>query len=279
VLELKQPLPAGRTYDSVLRHFEVERSIAERLKAATRAGRKAIYETMYDELWAQVPDHPRLTRREDPLETRRRIERLLPLVQCLVRPSSVYLEFAPGDCRFAFEVARHVAQAYGVEISDQTGPSARFPANFRLVIYDGYDLDLPDESVDVVYSDQLIEHLHPEDTELHFRLVRRLLRPGGRYLFRTPHRHSGPHDVSQFFSDEPQGFHLKEWTYGELTRLLSAVGYRSVSGCFWAGGRRLIRLPRLVFAGCETISGRLPRVWARRLDRGFPRGITMIARK
>lgn len=279
MLELKQALPPGRTYESVLRHFEVERSIAKRLKAATRVGRKAIYATMYDELWAQVPDHPRLTRREDPEQTRRRVERMLPLVQCLVEPTSTYLEFAPGDCRFAFAVARHVAQAYGVEISDQTGSPPNAPPNFRLVIYDGYDLDLPEASIDVVFSDQLIEHLHPEDTELHFRLVWRLLRPGGVYLFRTPHRHSGPHDISQFFCEEPEGFHLKEWTYGELGRLLPTVGYSSVQGCLWAGGKRLIRLPLFPFACSEAISGRLPRAWARRLDRYFPRGVTILARK
>ena len=80
------------------------------------------------------------------------------------------------------------------------------------MVYDGYTLPLDDACHDVVFSDQLIEHLHPEDTELHFGLVHRLLAPGGTYLFRTPHALCGPHDVSRWFSDTPQGFHLKEWT-------------------------------------------------------------------
>src|SRR5690606_1168344 len=49
------PIPAERTLESVWHHFEVEHGIAARLMAADREGRKRIYATMYDELFAQVP--------------------------------------------------------------------------------------------------------------------------------------------------------------------------------------------------------------------------------
>ena len=75
---------------------------------------------------------------------------------------------------------------------------------------------IDEESLDIVFSDQLIEHFHPEETELHFRLVNRILKKGGKYIFRTPHALTGPHDISKYFCDEPEGFHLKEWTFSEL---------------------------------------------------------------
>ena len=43
------------------------------------------------------------------------------------------------------------------------------------------------------------------DTELHFEIVHKILKPGGMYALRTPHRQSGPHDVSRWFADEPEG--------------------------------------------------------------------------
>ena len=98
------------------------------------------------------------------------------------------------------------------------------PRNFELIVYDGYELPIPDNTIDVVFSDQLIEHFHPDDTLFHFRLVRRILKPGGVYVFRTPHGFSGPHDISQYFCHSAKGFHLKEWTYVELSRLLHQVG-------------------------------------------------------
>ena len=33
-----------------------------------------------------------------------------------------------------------------------------------------------------------------------------ILTAGGVYLIRTPHAFTGPHDVSKYFCDEPEGF-------------------------------------------------------------------------
>jgi hypothetical protein len=55
----------------------------------------------------------------------------------------VFAEFAPGDCRFSFELCQHVAHVYGIDISDQIGDVEGIPDNFSLIIYDGFNLDLP----------------------------------------------------------------------------------------------------------------------------------------
>ena len=164
-LPLKRAIPPGRTYESVLHHFEVERKIARRLKAADREQRKVIYSSMYDELFAKVPDHPRLTRRSDPLATQEMNRRKLHLLHRFLKKTGSFLEFGPGDCRFAFDMAERVKRVYAVDIADQIGSGVERPENFELVVYNGYDLDLPENSIDVAFSDQLIEHLHPEDTE------------------------------------------------------------------------------------------------------------------
>jgi SAM-dependent methyltransferase len=248
---LRRPLPADRSYESVRRHYTVEREIAARLKAAGQQARMEIYNSMYDDLFDQVPDHPRLTRRADEALTERNIRTKARLLKPFIRHDATLLEFGAGDCRFSLAMAARFRRVYAVDIADQIGSGVQRPDNFELVVYNGYDLDLPENSIDVAFSDQLIEHLHPDDTARHFSLIHRLLKPGGAYLFRTPHRLTGPHDVSRYFAEQAEGFHLREWTYGELFPLLRDLGYRSTAA-YWFGKGILLPLPGFVFRGIES---------------------------
>jgi len=227
--------------------------------AADRGERKLIYATMYDELFRQVPDHPRLTRRSDARLTERANAGKYSLVGRFLDPSVRFVEFAPGDCRFAYRIAGEVDRIIGVDISDQRDPATPVPENFELVVYDGYDLGaIAAGSIDVVFSDQLLEHLHPEDTGLHFANVHRILKPGGRYVFRTPHPFTGPHDISRYFCDEPEGFHLKEWTNRELARLVRENGYSRYAPLLSRQGC-VLGTPYAFFALGEMVLGALPR--------------------
>jgi len=273
--KLRRPLPPNRTYEQVRNHYEVEKSLADRLKKADREERKGIYATMYDELFLKVPDHPRLTRRADESLTTRANREKYSVVRRQLGRDTVFAEFAPGDCRFSFHVAPHVKEVYGIDISDQRNPADKAPANFRLIVYDGYDLsEMPDSSIDVVFSDQLIEHFHPADTRLHFQLAHRILKPSGKYVFRTPHLYNGPHDISVYFADEPQGFHLKEWTYRELRKLVREVGFSGFQS-YWNASTWNVRLPYVYFALCERMRGVMPR----KLFRMFIKTVCAVAVK
>ncbi|OOK80019.1 methyltransferase domain protein [Mycobacterium kansasii] len=87
----------------------------------------------------------------------------------------------------------------------------------------------PPETYDIVVSDQVIEHIHPDDLDSHLRSVRTILKGGGKYIFNTPHRYTGPHDVSRVFKcGEAAGMHLKEYTCRELVDAAQRAGYRSI---------------------------------------------------
>ena len=270
--DLKRPLPPDRTYEEVRNHYEVEREIADRLRETTSIEeRRPILATMYDELFERVPDHPRLRRREEADHVRTRNRRKLRMVRRFIDDGTRFVEFAPGDCRFAFEMCAHVGSVVGVDISDQSGDIDSVPDNFRMVIYDGVDLDLPDESVDVMFSDQFIEHIHPDDAELHFRIAHRILRKGGVYILRTPHRFMGPSDVSKYFCDEPMGFHLKEWTYTELGDVILRAGFSS-----WRGLRRR---PALGLRLAERLIGRFAPARRRALGKRYLKDLIVSAHK
>lgn len=279
-MELKKPLPKNRTYDQVKNHYEIEKSIALKLKNSSREERKLIYSTMYDELFSQVPDHPRLTRRQDHADTSSINITKFALVKNYISKQCVFAEYAPGDCNFSLEMSKHVSQVVGIDISDQRGDWQETPENFDLIIYDGYNLDkISDNSLDVIFSDQLIEHFHPDDTELHFSLVHSKLKSGGAYIFRTPHVLRGPFDVSQYFSDSAECFHLKEWSYtGIYDLLLRQLNYRKLR-TYWNIRSINIRLPYLFFFASEKLLQFLPRKISRALAKYITPNICCAAIK
>jgi len=278
-MTLRRPVPPGRTEESLRRQYDVERALADRLRASSREERSRLYATLYDELFRAVPDHPRLTAVEDPATLERKNKDKLSLVEPWLRPDTVFVEFAPGDCSFATVVAGRAGKVIAIDISDQRPPGAPRPENLELVLYDGYRLSIPAGCADLVFSDQFLEHLHPDDVDEHLRLAHGLLHPGGIYALRTPHRFSGPHDISRYFADEPHGFHLKEWTYGEMAEALRAAGYGAIQGGRRVQGRyRPVPLAPLVFA--ERLFGPLPSGLRRRLSKPFlARNLAMFAGK
>lgn len=246
-----------RDLDALRRHYETETELARRLKAAPREERRHIYSSMYEELFARVPDHPRLTRRDDPLWTEQANRSKRTLLRRFLKPDSVVGEFGAGDCRFAISLAREVSHVYAIDIADQAGGATDDVENLDLIVYDGYHLPLEDESLDLMFSDQLLEHLHPEDTPLHLETVRRVLRPGGIYVVRTPHRLTGPHDISRYFSDVAEGFHLKEWSCSELVSLAREVGFRRCSA-YRTRGDRAFWMPLVWYSFAERLLDATP---------------------
>ncbi|HEX5131961.1 MAG TPA: methyltransferase domain-containing protein [Candidatus Krumholzibacteria bacterium] len=259
-----------RTPDSIRRHYEVEKALADRLRASTsREERARIYATMYDELFAAVPDHPRLTGVKDPAHVARQNQSRLDLVRHYLRPGARVLDIGAGDCTFSRELAARARAVYALEISADSVAVDDTPANMTLVIYDGFNLPFAPGSLDLAFSDQLVEHLHVEDQQLHFRSVATALAPGGAYVFRTPHRFTGPHDVSKYFTaGEPEGFHMKEWTYRELRDELRRAGFARVDA-IWSARGRSARVPLGLLTWCEAVLQPLPVSLRRSLAR-FP---------
>ncbi|MBK8014729.1 MAG: class I SAM-dependent methyltransferase [Deltaproteobacteria bacterium] len=212
---------------------------------------------MYDELYRRVPDHPQLTRKAGAHERREAVLRQVALLEPLLRPNGSFLEIGPGDCALSFEVAKIVRDVYGVDVSDVITRTLSPPSNFHLTLSDGCSIPLPPGSIDVAYSNQLMEHLHPDDARTQLENIHRVLAPGGRYVCVTPNRLTGPHDISRSFDRSARGFHLKEYTASELERLFLDVGFSSVSIYALVKGRR-VRLPSKIVALEETLLGASP---------------------
>lgn len=261
------------------RHYEVEKELAARLKAAPREQRPHIYRTMYQELLERVPEHARLSEAKSPEQIQINLARQLRMVERYISSETDLIEFAPGTCRFSYHVAPEVRSVTAVDISDQRRCDVAVPQNFRHMIYDGYRLDMEDACADVIFSNQFIEHIHPEDALLHFQLAHRLLREGGHYVFCTPHLYSGPCDVSRGFSDTAEGFHLKEWTYrGLLDELLNA-GFREAMPMVLVKGNPVQVPLRWLYLFIEDIVGKLKKPLRKKVSRHLFKGILFVAIK
>ena len=134
---------------------------------------------------------------------------------------TIYAEIGSGDCALTMQVAPLVRKAWGIDVSPTVIQGASAP-NMELVLSDG--VSIPVEAT-LMFSNQLMEHLHPDDAREQLENVFNALMPGGRYLCITPNRLNGPHDVSRGIDVVARGFHLHEYTYFELERLFKDVGF------------------------------------------------------
>jgi SAM-dependent methyltransferase len=246
------PRPGERSIERLRAHYVVERSLADRLRAAGKSERRQLYGQVYDELFRQVPDHPQLTRKADPDAQAEKIQEHLRLLDPLLQPSTTFIEIGPGDCSLSVHVARRVRKVYAIDVSAEITGRVPFPPNFELIISDGSSVPVDPGTVDVAFSHQLIEHMHVEDAAEHVGNVARALKPGGVYICMTPNALGGPHDISKYFDTVASGFHMKEYTNGELADLFLRQGFRQVKHAIGVNGR-FVQAPRALVRPFERV--------------------------
>lgn len=217
-----------RSAQELREHYDIEVEIANRLKASTSEERRSqrLYTSLYDELYRRVPNHPQLINKKSSEATGRTTRWQLGLLKRFIDSDTRFVEVGAGDCALAFALSGLVKHVYAVDVSSIITEHRQQPRNFDLLISDGSNIPLPDESVDVVYSNQLMEHIHPDDAIEQLQDIYRVLKPNGCYLCITPNRINGPWDISRYFDNVARGLHLKEYTNNELQSLFGHAGFR-----------------------------------------------------
>jgi ubiquinone/menaquinone biosynthesis C-methylase UbiE len=206
-------------------HYLIEKELADKLRAASREERRSLYSSVYDELYQRVPHHTQLARKSSPEESQADVALQMATIKPFLNKDGVFLEVGPGDCAVSLEVAKYVKQVYAVDVSTEITKNLASPPNFKLVLSDGSSIPVSSNTVNVAYSNQLMEHIHPEDAFEQLQNIYSALALGGVYICITPNRLSGPHDISRYFDTEASGFHLKEYTVSELKDLFKKVGF------------------------------------------------------
>jgi SAM-dependent methyltransferase len=271
----------SQTIEQITEHYRIEKALASRLRNSSREERKRLYATLYDELFSRVPYHPCLTKSTSVRQ--RACARQMAILEPFLSRDTQFLEIGPGDCSLSFEVSKYVKRVVATDVTEVWIAKCEFrPQNFDFIISDGTSIDVPAGSINVAYSRDVMEHLHPDDAEVQLRNIYAALAPGGLYICMTPHRFIGPHDISRFFDEVPTGFHLKEYTYAELCSMLRAAGF-SIMVAIVGYGRLHLTVPvgtlMLLEKRLRGLPKSIQRLIRRSLFMQFLLGMKIVARK
>lgn len=88
--------------------------------------------------------------------------------------------------------------------------------------------NIEDESIDIFYADNVIEHLFPDEFPQTLDLLFRKIKKGGVLILIIPNKYTGPHDVSRYFvarGRKAEGFHFMEMSYREVLTKFKRAGF------------------------------------------------------
>jgi Methyltransferase domain len=153
----------NRTNDEMLQHYQVEVELADRLRRAHKDERRKLYASVYDELFKRVPSHPQLRRKASAEDSARRVSTQMKVLKPFLQSNTVFMEVGSGDCQLAFAVASIVQKVYAIDVSRCITDADHLPSNVDLIISDGVSVPVRPNTISLAYSNQVLEHLHPED--------------------------------------------------------------------------------------------------------------------
>ena len=205
---------------------EVEFEIEDRwrstlLKGGSTADFARAYDELHHEFLGRQGDQAKIYGQVNPRQGSE--DRLRPVILRCIPSGARVLEVGAGDGETAYLLAKQGSRVLATDVSRVSLETARSlwgqeeALDLRFEFGDARVLDVADSSFDYVVSENLVEHISVEDMRQHLCEVRRVLVPGGRYLFYTPSRlWNGRVSV---------GFHLHNYTLRELTALLRQYGF------------------------------------------------------
>jgi 2-polyprenyl-3-methyl-5-hydroxy-6-metoxy-1,4-benzoquinol methylase len=213
--------------------FLLERELAKKLLHTTVNERKTAYKKLYSEFFDKFPK----ASYDSIGNITHKIEWQMKFLKPFLHQNSFFVEIGAGNCLLSLEVSKKVKQVVAYEVAESVPHIDNIPQNFCLKVFDGVDFHELDNSIDLVYSNDVFEHLHIEDTFHHVNQYYKMLNKGGKLVIVTPNSLTGPHDISRNFSTKPEGFHMKEYTYLELREILVSNGFRKIKA--FAGHKKL----------------------------------------
>lgn len=259
----------GRNMKQLREQYEIEKRLACILRNADKEKRKYLYSTAYNKLYRLIPHHPQLIRKLDASARSEHVSSQMRILRYFLKPHFTFLEVGAGDCSLTFEAGRFVKKAYAVDTSEVIAKGSKRPENFELIISDGINIPIPQNSINVAYSNQLMEHLHPDDASEQLKNIYNILVPDGVYLCITPNRLNGPHDISKYFDEIANGLHIREYTNIELVGIFKKAGFRKVRSAYMIKGLFLL-FPTFPVRCIEAILSYIPRSLNRRIAHWRP---------
>ena len=145
----------------------------------------------------------------------------------LLKPEDKILEIGCGIGTVVNELSRNGHDIIGIDISGEAIEYGRTKyGDIHLEVQAAEILPYEDESFEVVLSFDLFEHI--AEIDKHISEVRRVLRPGGYYLFQTPNRYSNIiYEMLWTKSLQWRRYHPSLHSPGQLRRRMARHGFET----------------------------------------------------
>lgn len=208
------------------RHYELEKKYAQAiLNAPSKEAREAITAQAYDEINALVNEYKDGGIRGHNNSTFR-------LITKLVAKNDRVLDYGCGGGELVKQLNDNGYNAYGFDVSNAMIETAKSQTNMDKKFMAG-GLDKITDKYDLIVMDNVIEHIASDEIQEVLLKLKNILQDNGRLLIITPHRFSGPHDISGHFlklGSKALGLHLNEFDLHQLASKVKECGYKNVSG-------------------------------------------------
>ena len=141
------------------------------------------------------------------------------------------LDLGCGEGYFLESISRQLKHKSLVGVDVSISPLSKHHQNIEFISSNVIRFDI-NRQFDVVFSDQVLEHIAPADLTMHLASVRSSLKSKGLFIVNLPNRLFGPCDVTRIIDasytgkTKAQGTHLNESTYGELISVLEHNGFQ-----------------------------------------------------
>lgn len=201
------------------REYEIERKWRERLlsSASTEEFQKA-YDELHSWFLAEQGGTGDIYARVNP----RGMDRSRLMILREIGSGKRVLEVGSGDGITSHLVARQGNSVVSIDVSTVALERARAKfgqeaLDLQYEYGDARNLQFPDACFDYAISEHLVEHLSVEDFHKHLEEVRRVLKPGGCYLFFTPSR--------LWHGRRSVGFHLQVYVLADIVPIVRRHGF------------------------------------------------------
>jgi 2-polyprenyl-3-methyl-5-hydroxy-6-metoxy-1,4-benzoquinol methylase len=216
-------IETGVSQANLISVLEIERRFHRQILLTTDA---AVRRQMYAELYSTV--HP-LLRTERSGESAKCATSLVRLFRRELSGKSI-LDVGCGSGELLLAV--HELIPHGTLCGLDTF-SGQFPTSSAISFVQQDVIDFRMErSFEVVFSNQVLEHIAPADLNTHLTSIKRALAPSGRFILSMPNKYWGPCDVTRVIDNTytgrtaAQGSHLNESSYAEVCSTLRRHGFR-----------------------------------------------------
>lgn len=218
----------GIAKDLLAQAFEVEQYYHNRLLKEKDFGqRQLLYTEFYSRLLLIYGRH------EDASPVVNPKDKTVQLFSRELKNQSI-IDFGCGQGYMLQSIARQLNTKYlsGVDVLIPQ----ELKSHKKIVFQEGNVITYkPTQKFDVAISDNVLEHLVPEDASLHLKSMYEALNDHGKLILIMPNKLFGPADITRIkdFSHSgklpPEGGHVNESTYTDMIEALKAAGFQKFS--------------------------------------------------